>query len=130
MFWDNYRNLCEKEKKSPNKVAAELGIASGTVTGWKNGALPRKPVLDKICDYFGVTTGYLMGETPPATAETKDPAILELSQIAEVLSQTESGIARLNLLLEEARRLQEYEKKLAELEAQHSQQNQNTTETA
>ena len=122
MFWDNYRNLCEKEKKSPNKVAAELGIASGTVTGWKNGALPRKQVLDKICDYFDVAPGYLLGDTSQQPVDPgKDPAILELSQIAELLSKTDYGITRLNFLLEEARRMQENVKKLAELESQHSQ---------
>lgn len=131
MFWKIYTELCKSKNTSPNAVAAALGLSNATCTKWKQGATPGGKNLQKIADYFGVTTGYLMGETPTAPAETKDPAILELSQIAEVLSQTESGIARLNLLLEEARRLQEYEKKLAELEAQHSQQNQNTTgETA
>lgn len=118
MFWDNYRNLCEKEKKSPNKVAAELGIASGTVTGWKNGALPRKPVLDKICDYFGVTTGYLLGEKPDApTPATEDPLTAEVITLTEILSRTETGIARLKLFAEDLRRAAELERLTAELEA-------------
>ena len=118
MFWDNYRNLCEKEKKSPNKVAAELGIASGTVTGWKNGALPRKPVLDKICDYFGVTTGYLLGEKPDTpTPATEDPLTAEVITLTEILSRTETGIARLKLFAEDLRRAAELERLTAELEA-------------
>lgn len=119
MFWDNYRSLCEKEKKSPNKVAAELGIASGTVTGWKNGALPRKPVAEKIAEYFGVTTGYLLGEKPdtPTPIETADPLTAEVITLTEILSKTETGIARLKLFAEDLRRAAELERLTAELEA-------------
>ena len=72
-FWENYRALCEKAKKSPNSVAGEIGVSSGTVTGWKNGAIPRKPVLEKLAAYFGVTIGYLLGEnTAPSYPEEYD----------------------------------------------------------
>lgn len=119
MFWDNYRSLCEKEKKSPNKVAAELGIASGTVTGWKNGALPRKPVAEKIADYFGVTTGYLLGEKPdtPTPIETADPLTIEVITLTEILSRTETGLERLQALAADMRRAVELERLTAELEA-------------
>ena len=99
-------------------MAAELGIASGTVTGWKNGALPRKPVLDKICDYFGVTTGYLLGEKPDTpTPATEDPLTAEVITLTEILSRTETGIARLKLFAEDLRRAAELERLTAELEA-------------
>ena len=73
MFWENSRSLCEKAKKSPNGVAGEIGVSSGTVTGWKNGAIPRKPVIEKLASYFGVSTGYLLGEnTAPSYPEDYD----------------------------------------------------------
>lgn len=73
VFWENYRSLCEKAKKSPNGVAGEIGVSSGTVTGWKNGAIPRKPVIEKLASYFGVSTGYLLGEnTAPSYPEDYD----------------------------------------------------------
>lgn len=118
MFWDNYRSLCEKEKKSPNKVATELGIASGTVTGWKNGALPRKPVAEKIADYFGVTTGYLLGEKPDTpTPAPDDPLTAEVITLTEILSRTETGLERLQALAADMRRAVELERLTAELEA-------------
>ena len=66
MFWDNYRALCEKANKTPNGAAGEIGVSSGTVTGWKNGAIPRRSVMEKIAAYFGVTVGYLLGEHAPS----------------------------------------------------------------
>ena len=61
MFWKNYLLLCGCVGKSPNAVAAEIGIkSSGTVTGWSNGAIPRKSVLFKLCQYFGVTEDQLL----------------------------------------------------------------------
>lgn len=75
MFWDNFVRLCNRVGKYPNAVAAEVGVKStGTVTGWKNGAMPRQSVLKKLCDYFDVTEAELLGD---ATGQ-KESAITEL----------------------------------------------------
>ena len=64
MFWQRYLELCNSVEKAPNVVASEVGVkSSGTVTGWKNGALPRQSVLIKLSNYFGVTISDLTGET-------------------------------------------------------------------
>ena len=63
MFWENYLALCNSVGKSPNAVASEIGIkSSGTVTGWSNGAIPRKSVLFKLAQYFEVTEQDLLSE--------------------------------------------------------------------
>lgn len=61
MFWINYLLLCGQVNKAPTTVAHELGITSGTVTGWKRGVLPSKKNLDKIADYFDVPVEELLG---------------------------------------------------------------------
>lgn len=62
MFWQRYLKLCNSVNKSPNLVAAEIGVkSSGTVTGWKNGAAPRHSVLVKLSDYFDVDISELTG---------------------------------------------------------------------
>lgn len=59
MFWEKYTELCKSVGKSPNAVAEECGIKStGSVTGWKKGAIPRNPVLKRIADYFHVPITY------------------------------------------------------------------------
>ena len=62
MFWTRFIELCNESGKSPNAVAAACGVkSSGTVTGWRNGSIPRAPVLHKMADYFHVTEDYLLG---------------------------------------------------------------------
>ena len=63
-FWDIFYKLCTENNTKPNPVAKELGIASGTITQWKNGSVPSSASLSKIADYFGVTTDYLLGNSP------------------------------------------------------------------
>lgn len=73
MFWRRYANLCEAVGKAPNVVAAEVGVkSSGTVTGWKNGAIPRPSVLAKLAEYFGVSVYELTGEKKKPTPEDGD----------------------------------------------------------
>lgn len=68
MFWNTYTTLCAKQGASPNAVAKSLSIASGTVTKWKNGAMPQNATLKKLADYFGVTVDELLGNDTPAPA--------------------------------------------------------------
>jgi transcriptional regulator with XRE-family HTH domain len=65
-------------------VAKELGISSGAVTNWKNGAVPQSATLKRIADYFGVSTSYLLGvvDDPDPIAlidpSKKSPPIVEI----------------------------------------------------
>lgn len=105
MFWDNYYRLCAKEGKTPNKVAAELEISSGTVTGWKKGALPRPQVMQKLCDHFGVTKEQLIADEDAATSIEKttreslqtedDPIVEDVLTYARAMVQTASGKKKL-----------------------------------
>lgn len=61
-FWNQFLGLCNRQNESPNGVAKKLSIASGTVTAWKNGMMPHQKTLEKLADYFGVTTDYLLGK--------------------------------------------------------------------
>ena len=61
MFWDIFVELCAEKSTTPNAVAKKLGLSSGSVTSWKNGAIPRDTTLNKIAKYFGVTPEYLLG---------------------------------------------------------------------
>ena len=80
MFWNNYVSLCAKQGESPNAVAKSLSIASGTVTNWKNGAIPQNSTLKKISDYFGVTTDYLLNGDPPKADPDDTDEMTELLQ--------------------------------------------------
>ena len=54
-------NLCKQKEMTPNGVAKELGIPSGTITWWKKGKTPHYDKLEKLSNYFNVSTDYLLG---------------------------------------------------------------------
>lgn len=90
MFWNNFEALCAKKGVSYNAAAADVGVrSSGTVTGWKNGAKPRGPVLKRLADYFGVTVEELTGEeqkekpTPSEESELNAAFNAVLDQLTE-----------------------------------------------
>ncbi len=63
-MWEIFKRLCDNNEKVPNNVAKELGIPSGTITGWKKGICkPKVEKLKLIADYFNVSLDYLLGES-------------------------------------------------------------------
>ena len=76
MFWVRFFNLCESNGKRPLNVVKEIGIATGSITRWKNGSIPSGPSLEKIANYFGVSVDYLLGKE-----EKEKPA--ELGELSE-----------------------------------------------
>ena len=83
MFWNVLIELCNEKGISPNFVAKELGITSGTVTSWKKGSVPRDTTLRKVADYFGVSTDYLLGtehDFLQTFAKEKDPPKISESE--------------------------------------------------
>ena len=69
MFFERLQNLCKKNKTSPTAVITKLNISRSSVTSWKKGIQPSSEILQKIADYFNVSTDYLLGRTDnPAPA--------------------------------------------------------------
>ena len=66
-FYERFKALCRENGTSPNGVAKALHFSSGAVTSWNNGTMPKVEALLKIAGYFGVSTGYLIGETDDPT---------------------------------------------------------------
>lgn len=62
MFWKKFERICNERGESPNGVAKNLGISSGSVTWWKKGKVPHNSTLKRIADYFGITVGYFTGD--------------------------------------------------------------------
>ncbi len=63
MFWQRFKELCNKVKRSPNAITKELGLSSATATSWKSGTMPNGSALKSIAEYFNVTVDYLLGLT-------------------------------------------------------------------
>ncbi len=106
-FYLRFRDLCKAAGRSPNSVARELGIPSGSVTAWKQGATPRSKAAGKIAAHFGVTESWLKGDDRPAApavnreelkfalfggdGEISDTMFDEVVQFAQFVKQREAA---------------------------------------
>ena len=91
MFYDQYCLLCKKAGVSPSKAAMDMGIAKSTVSVWKNrGTAPQVAQLQKIADYFGVSTDYLLSGSEEFSGEKKTPALTKKDErdIEKILADT------------------------------------------
>ena len=64
-----FEELLEKNHKTAYQVAKDTGIATATLSEWKNGTYV--PKIDKImiiADYFGVSVEYLTSDAPVENA--------------------------------------------------------------
>ena len=68
-FFSRCQQLCRDNGISPNALGRQLGASSGSITAWKQGALPRPAMLRKIAEYFSVTTQYLTGNDEPTITD-------------------------------------------------------------
>lgn len=63
MFKKNFIKLCNNRGESPSSVCRKVGIAPATFSCWTEESVPRRATLERIADYFGVsTTELLTGE--------------------------------------------------------------------
>lgn len=86
MFWSVFVDLCANRGVSPNAVAKELTLSSGSVTSWKGGAIPRPTTIKRIADYFGVSPDLFL-------EKTDDPSIKKAPGInAEGLSAARKAL--------------------------------------
>ena len=75
MFFDIFYDLCQQKRVSCKKAAEEIGLSNSITTKWKKtGATPGGDTLQRIANYFGVTTDYLLGkEKTPTVSGERDP---------------------------------------------------------
>lgn len=54
MFYNYFVELCNRAKVSPSKAAQQIGLSKSSVSGWKNGSVPRDSQIMRIADFFGI----------------------------------------------------------------------------
>ena len=97
-----FEMLCEKNGITPYKVGKETGIATSTLSDWKNGkSTPKQDKLKLIADYFGVSVDYLMTGKEPEQKEYPErewtEEHLELLELFDGLKKEQKS-AILNLM--------------------------------
>ena len=71
MFFDVFQALCTKKGVSCKKAVDEIGLSNSIATKWKkSGATPKGETLNKIAEYFCVSTDYLLGKAESTNEKT------------------------------------------------------------
>lgn len=59
--YERFAKILNDKGITPYRVHKDTGIATATLSDWKNGkSTPKQDKLKKIAEYFGVTVDYLM----------------------------------------------------------------------
>lgn len=91
MFYDAFVYLCNKNNISPSAAAVDMGFQKSVVTRWKKGTIPRDANLQKVADYFNVSTDYLLGnETSYETKKSPDQ-MSEDEEIAQMVEELKNN---------------------------------------
>lgn len=88
MFYDRLLELCQENNKKITPVVRELGLSTGGISKWRNGATPDGKTLKKVAEYFQVSVDHLMGENDKKerlTEPVKDAREDEVHAIKKIL---------------------------------------------
>ena len=103
-FFKKFDELAKAENSSVNAIAKKLELSSGSLTAWKNGTAPSLKALNKIADYFKVSTDYLLGRTDETKQINAAEIRAELNErrVFDIASK-EGGKVSLSLTVDEAK---------------------------
>lgn len=62
MLFERIKQLADQKKLSIRQLEENLGYGNGTISRWKK-TKPGIDKLEKVADYFNVSTDYLLGRT-------------------------------------------------------------------
>lgn len=85
MFWERFVSECERIGRKPNGIKDDIEVSSGTITGWKKGVIPQPPALQRIADFFGCTTDYLLGISDCRTLNDANAMFTDLTEQEKTL---------------------------------------------
>lgn len=83
MFYERLKEICASKGVKITVLIDDLGMSSGNLSSWKKGNTPRASTIDKIADYLGVSSDYLLGRSddPLPPVDMKDVTIVKESYV-------------------------------------------------
>lgn len=112
MFYDNFKDACERKGTNISTVLSEIGRASGNTGSWKIGKYPRMDIVMEMAEHLHISVDELIygqGQAPYAKPETHnsefgniDPEWLEIiSHIPSDRQQMCKDFLRTHMVLPE-----------------------------
>lgn len=95
MFANRIKYLRQSRELNQVQLADKLGVAKQSVSNWENdNIMPSVEMLEKIADFFEVSTDYLLGREEKKTTD---------GQTIDVTGLTPRQIEHVNLIVEDFR---------------------------
>lgn len=76
MFYDNLKAICDNKGLKITPIVAECGGAKGSITNWRNGAIPNSDIVIRLAKRLGVTTDYLLLGSDKCTLSREQEELL------------------------------------------------------
>ena len=84
MFFDRFKELCERNHVSCKKAVLDMGLSNSIATKWKKtGATPTGDTLNLISKYFGVSVSYLLSGDEEKSVYVEPGAAEELERLRD-----------------------------------------------
>lgn len=81
MFSERIKYLRLSKEFNQGQLADKLGVKKQSVSNWENGnVMPSVDMLERIADFFGVSTDYLLGRDEKKVADGNRIDVIGLSQ--------------------------------------------------
>ena len=74
MFYDQLIRICKERNVKPTPLIKSLGLSSGNLKRWQEGATVNSDILMKFADYFDVPVDYFFEEYDKKAIEVDDSA--------------------------------------------------------
>lgn len=74
-MYEKIQTLCKNKGFEISNLGEKIpgtSVTKGTISKWKNGAVPRASTLKAIADFFGVSTDYLTNDNAIEVQTLKD----------------------------------------------------------
>lgn len=86
-FLETVLSLLSKKGVSKNKMLTDLELGKNSFVNWENrGTIPGGNTLNKIAEYFEVSTDYLLGNTQTSAENDKEMSTEDIEIIKMIKS--------------------------------------------
>lgn len=89
--FERIENLRKAKGISQGKLEKELGFSNGSISKWRN-SMPTSERLQKVADYFNVTTVYLLTGQDDPTQKERPLTARDERDIEKILRETEEQL--------------------------------------
>ena len=93
MFYDQLIRICKERNVKPTPLIKSLGLSSGNLKRWQEGATVNSDILMKFADYFDVPVDYFFEEYNKGDIEIDDSAESSMTKVYNVLKSHPDHIA-------------------------------------